>query len=231
VSPSLLTLRFLGGLVTSVRNRWFFGAVYSVTALVVLGSVIPSNLIDLSVYTAGGRAILHGAPLYGAGGIDGFPFTYTPFAAILFVPLALAGPLGSAIMTGASIAALARVSLLVARVVAPDRGLPVALVAHAVFLLALLSEPLTETLRLGQVNAVVLWMVVESFACRPGSRRVALLGIAAAIKLTPLVFIGLLILTRRWKDAALSPDPPVRRGFVAGRNAGMPSCCWRIDLV
>ena len=188
----------------SVRDRWFFCSVYVMTALVVFACVVWSNLIDLSVYTAGGRAILHGTPLYSAGGIDGFPFTYTPFAAVLFVPLALVGPLGPTVITFASLAALARASLLIARFVAPATGRSVSVVAHVVFLVALLSEPMTETLRLGQVNALVLWMVVESSACRPGSRRVALLGIAAAIKLTPLVFIGLLVLSRRWKDAAVS---------------------------
>jgi alpha-1,2-mannosyltransferase len=108
------------------------------------------------------------------------------------------------VITLASLAALARVSLLIARSVAHTTGRSVSVVAHVVFLVSLLSDPMTETLRLGQVNAIVLWMVVESFACRPGSRRIALLGIAAAIKLTPLVFIGLLVLSRRWKDAALS---------------------------
>ena len=30
---------------------------------------------------------------------------------------------------------------------------------------------------------------------------------------------------------ALSLNPPMFLGFGVGRNAGMPSCCWRIDLV
>jgi alpha-1,2-mannosyltransferase len=186
------------------RDRWLFIAVYVVSAVVVAASVCWSNLIDLSVYTAGGRAILDGAPLYSTGGIDGLPFTYTPFAAVMFVPLALMGPLGPVLVTSATVAALARVSFLIARVLAPATDFSVLRVAHLIFLFGILSEPLTETLRLGQVNAVVLWMVVEALTCRQGSRRVALLGIAAAIKLTPLAFIGLLVISRRWKDAALS---------------------------
>ena len=43
--------------------------------------------IDLQVYRSGGTMLLNGDDLYLAR--DGLPFTYTPFAALLFVPLAL----------------------------------------------------------------------------------------------------------------------------------------------
>ena len=43
---------------------------------------------DLDVYIAGGRAVLEGRPLYDVQ-VAGLPFTYPPFAAVLFIPLTI----------------------------------------------------------------------------------------------------------------------------------------------
>ena len=44
--------------------------------------------VDLDVYVAGGRAVLDRSDLY-AVTVHDLPFTYPPFAAVLFAPLAL----------------------------------------------------------------------------------------------------------------------------------------------
>lgn len=68
--------------------------------------------IDLDVYRTGARVLLHGGDLYGrlprlADGHQ-LPFTYPPFAALSFIPLALAGyTAANWLLTAATIAAVA----------------------------------------------------------------------------------------------------------------------------
>jgi alpha-1,2-mannosyltransferase len=95
----------------------------TVGAVVAVRSAWGSDFVDLSVYEAGGRAVLRAAPLYRATGDNGLPFTYTPFAALLFVPLTLTGPAAPLLMFFASIAALARVAVLLGRVLGVTWGL------------------------------------------------------------------------------------------------------------
>jgi alpha-1,2-mannosyltransferase len=67
----------------------------------------------------------------------------------------------------------------------------------------LMSEPVTATLRFGQINALVLWLVVEAFEARRASSP-WIIGLAAAIKLTPLAFVPLMFGARRWRDGLFS---------------------------
>ncbi|HVQ96380.1 MAG TPA: glycosyltransferase 87 family protein [Mycobacteriales bacterium] len=163
------------------------------------------NMIDLAVYRAGGQALLDGMPLYSAHP-DGsaLPFTYPPFAGLLIVPLAAVGQhAAQVLLTLGSVASLAFVVSTVARRVAgPGRwlrtgGVPVLLAA------ALCLEPVRATLGFGQVNLLVMALVVADLA--GGPRRPArgvLVGIAAAIKLTPLIFVGYLVVTGRIRAAS-----------------------------
>jgi alpha-1,2-mannosyltransferase len=67
---------------------------------------------------------------------------------------------------------------------------------------ALLTEPVFRTMYLGQVNLLLMALVIGDLA-QPDSRRLkgAAVGIAAGIKLVPLVFIPYLLLTRRFRAA------------------------------
>lgn len=154
-------------------------------------------LIDLQVYRAGGEHVLAGDPLYTGGVLLDLPFVYPPFAAVLFAPLALL-PLGllKALWTGAGIALLAYV---VHRCV-PRAGWPVAVLLAVV---ATALDPVRTTLYLGQINIVLLALVVGDLLGRPGSRlRGVGVGLAAAVKLTPLLFVVYLAATQRWRAAA-----------------------------
>jgi alpha-1,2-mannosyltransferase len=154
-------------------------------------------LIDLQVYRAGGEHVVAGVPLYRGGVLLDLPFVYPPFAAVLFAPLALL-PLGllKALWTGAGIALLGYV----VHRCAPRAGWPV------VALLAVLAtalDPVRTTLYLGQINIVLLALVAGDLLGRPGSRlRGVGVGLAAAVKLTPLLFVVYLVATRRWRAAA-----------------------------
>lgn len=169
-------------------------------ALVVLAATVAGGLAgsftDLSVYRFGGRAVLDGLALYDVDDpVTGLPFTYPPIAAVLMVPLALPpGWLVAALWTGASIAALAATVVVVRRSLgcaAPGWWVAVVVVA------ALALEPVWQTLSFGQVNLLLMLVVVVDLL-RPESRwSGVLLGVAAGVKLTPLVFVVLLVLVGR----------------------------------
>ncbi|HSN12251.1 MAG TPA: glycosyltransferase 87 family protein [Propionibacteriaceae bacterium] len=174
----------------------------AVGAVVAVRSAVGSDFVDLSVYEAGGRAVLRGLPLYRATGDNGLPFTYPPFAALLFVPLTLAGPTAPLLMVISSIAALARIAVLLGRELSVAWDLDPFAGTAGLLGLVLMSEPVTASLSFGQVNALVLWLVVEAFAVRRAGAP-WLIGLASAIKLTPLAFVPLMG-ARRPRDGVSS---------------------------
>ena len=113
--------------------------------------------IDLDVYRTGARVLLHGGDLYGRlprlGDGHELPFTYPPFAALSFVPLAiLSYSTANWLLTAVTIACVA-VSLWCFSSSTPGeagarmrRLLPWALPA------ALLLEPIRSTLTYGQIT-------------------------------------------------------------------------------
>ena len=64
-------------------------------------------------------------------------------------------------------------------------------------------DPVRTTFYLGQINVVLLALVLADLTGRPGSRlRGVGVGVAAALKLTPLLFVAYLLLTGRRRAAA-----------------------------
>jgi alpha-1,2-mannosyltransferase len=69
-------------------------------------------------------------------------------------------------------------------------------------------QPVIRTIYLGQVNLVLMAMIMWDL-CQPGTRadgracwwKGALTGVAAGIKLVPLVFVPYLLITRRFREA------------------------------
>jgi alpha-1,2-mannosyltransferase len=165
----------------------------------VAASLRQWGLIDLQVYRMGGGALLAGRPLYDvAHAHDNLPFTYTPFAAAAFVPFHLLGWTGGALaMTAASLAALARVAVLLARAADGQRGRtlgPRWLVPLGLLAVGLSMWPTRSTLEFGQINLIVLWLVVEDVLGAGRSGRGArwsgcLTGLAVGVKLTPAFLV------------------------------------------
>lgn len=162
-------------------------------------SLLPYRM-DLDVYRIGGRAWLDGTSLYKslpatAVGLR-LPFTYPPFAAIVFSPLALI-PLDVAglAVTLCTVAALIVTLRLYLRPLGWSTGwvLPV----------ALLLEPVRSTIQFGQVNVVLMALVSADCLVRaPRWPRGSLTGLAAAVKLTPLPIILFFLLRRDFRAAA-----------------------------
>jgi alpha-1,2-mannosyltransferase len=148
---------------------------------------------------AGSRPPGAGA-LYAPG--SPFSFTYPPFAALVFATTAgtSIGFLKIAI-TAASVVALAGLcgqSLAAAGL--PRRPETV----FAPTALALLTWPVAYTLQLGEINLILAALIgADLLRRRDGSWWQAIgVGLAAGIKLTPLIFVAYLLLTRRYRAAA-----------------------------
>ena len=149
---------------------------------------------DLSVYRFGGRTILDGLPLYaGAEPHSGLLFTYPPFAALAMTAASVPPAwLVTGAWTAASVAALA----MTLRIFGLPRS---ALLPVVIGLVAI--DPVRGTLVFGQVNLLLMALVCYDVLVLRGRWSGFLVGIAAGIKLTPLVFVALLVLVGRRADA------------------------------
>jgi alpha-1,2-mannosyltransferase len=132
-----------------------------------------------------------------------YGFTYPPFAAVVMLPMALIG-LHTAIAVSLllNLVAVAVIARLLAGARWRRHGWYRWSLAACVLAL---FEPLRDTFSFGQVNLLLLALVlVDATLLASGRERWAGVGIglAAAIKLTPAVFIALLLLARRWRAAA-----------------------------
>ena len=182
--------------------------------------------VDLAVYRAGGLIVRHiqpyydprlAAPLYdwvGYGKLH-LPFTYTPFAAVAFalisfVPYQLSLKLSVAVDLVALLAAVwFTLGGLGYRRQTVVRAGATLLGAGAL----LWTEPVLRTIYLGQVNLVLLALIMWDL-CQPDTDKSRWwkgfgTGIAAGIKLTPLIFIPYLLVARKFRQAAM-----VLAGFV-----------------
>ncbi|HEX3966136.1 MAG TPA: glycosyltransferase 87 family protein [Trebonia sp.] len=145
--------------------------------------------------------------LYALGfGPAKLPFIYSPFAALLFA--AASGALfatwqvGLAVLT---IGLLPVVTYLSLGLAGRPAGLTRAAAAFAIAAVGLWLEPVAMTLFFGQINLVLLALVVGDLALPDRIKGKGIgIGLAAGTKLTPLIFIPYLLFTRRVKAAAVS---------------------------
>jgi alpha-1,2-mannosyltransferase len=156
--------------------------------------------VDSSVYRAGAALFLRGHSPYDVNdlGYLHLSFTYPPAAALLFTPLAaLPTQLAWAVMASASVLALVLVIRIAVEAV-PHWRFPAAWSTLLLTLAMLGLVPVWRTIGLGQVNTLLMAMVVCDVlvVTARGSRWGGLLtGVAAAAKLVPLVFLAHLFLT------------------------------------
>jgi alpha-1,2-mannosyltransferase len=190
---------------------WAVGFASASIIAVCLAMVAHLPQMDFQVYRMGGQHVLVGN-LYSAEITvldQHLLFTYAPLAAILFWPLSrLPIFAGQAIWDAidlVALTALIAVSIAAARsrsVVRSDWRTALVLLAPIGFLL----YPVRYDLALGQINVVLVLMIVADLTTGVSWRarelpKGVLVGAAAAIKLTPLIFIPYLVATRQWRPA------------------------------
>ena len=213
------------------RAQWAGILTGTVFAAAFILLALTGRLTDTQVYRMGGEVLLDGGDLYSAHDPEtGLPFTYTPFAAMLFTPFSL---LPSQLSQGLWTAALL-VSLYFFCAICHEAVLgPVAtrrvLAFGSLAGFALLLEPIRTNFDLGQINIfLALLIMADLFGRRRLVPRGVLIGVAAGIKLTPLIFIPFLFLTGRRRSAAWAAAAfaaTAAAGFLAA--PGSSATYWR----
>lgn len=165
---------------------------------------------DLEVYRRAAREVFAGVSPYLPG--ERLPFTYPPFAAVVFAPLAwLSARTAGWLYAVSCVALLAVVIAVVARRLGwSDRWIPLWLMG------SVMLAPVDRHLGFGQVGIPLMAMVVLDVFVVPARHRGLLIGVAAAIKVVPGAFVLLFVCRRDWatvRRAAL--------GWVVATGVGM----------
>jgi len=164
--------------------------------------------IDLEVYRTGATAVLHGGDLYGPlprlGNGHQLPFTYPPFAALTFIPLAVLGyNTANWLLTAVTILSVAASLRCYAASTPGQAGARMRRLLPGALPAALLLEPVRSTLTYGQINVLLMALVtVDCLTAAPRWPRGIGVGIAAAAKLTPAVFVLFFLLRRDLRSTA-----------------------------
>ena len=206
------------------RSDWLLfigGAAFAVAIIGYVTFVVthPASrwmqAVDLRVYRDGGLIVRHvrpfyrahrTAPLYQWPGFEDLKFTYTPSAAIVFT----AGTLVSfwtlmKISVAINILALLATIWMTFGALGYRRG--AARLGATLLLAAPLfwTEPVQRVLFLGQVELVLMALIIWD-QVQPDRRwwKGAGIGLAAGIDLIPLIYLPYLVLTRRFRQAAMA---------------------------
>jgi alpha-1,2-mannosyltransferase len=221
-------------------------------ALVIAGLVVHTGgrHIDLEVYRFGVQAWLHGGDMYGSlpetSGHIVLPFIYPPFAALVMVPLAVVSWTAAWVtLLALSVLALGATLYIVARRLWPAGGAGGALSVASIALPLALAvqpgkaidfdnppqglppialDPVLQTIEFGQINLVLMALVaLDVLVVRPRWPRGTLIGIAAAIKLTPAAFVLYFLLRRDYRAAVTAAIAGAAATLVAFAIAPGPS--------
>ncbi|GFM20192.1 MULTISPECIES: mannosyltransferase [Mycobacteriaceae] len=184
----------------------------SIAARLAWTYLVPTgaNFVDLHVYVGGAATLGRPGELYDFVYADQtpdfpLPFTYPPFAAVVFYPLTLVpfGLLALAWQLGivAALYGVVRTSQRLLTVAPCHDARRVAMLWTAV---GIWTEPLRSTFDYGQINVVLVLAVLGAVYSSRWWLSGLLVGLAAGVKLTPAVsglyFLG----ARRWGAAVFS---------------------------
>ncbi|WP_373311810.1 glycosyltransferase 87 family protein [Catellatospora chokoriensis] len=179
------------------------------------------GFFDLNVYYGAVRFWTNGGEIYDFVRPNStYGFTYPPFAALTMLPMAVLSWPAAIVVSSAATALVTwwLLRLLLGPVIAAQRWTPWFAVAVALCLVAV-YEPMRETFLFGQVNMLLLCLVAADLLLftRKGSRWGGVgIGLATAIKLTPGIFIVYLLITKRWRAAAVASGTAAAATLAAG---------------
>ncbi|MFC5187783.1 glycosyltransferase 87 family protein [Actinomadura harenae] len=182
--------------------KMFVRVVLAVEVAILAVSAVLWDSLDFRIYRLGGGLVTEGTRLY-TEQIAAHWYTNSPVFALICSPLAhLPLTVARVGWQAASLAALvwtcANVLELAGRTV--TRNTVAVLVAAAMLL-----EPMYHTFFQGQVNLFLMALVVADVKAVARGRIAGIgIGLAAAVKLTPGIFIVLLLVTGRIRAAAVA---------------------------
>jgi alpha-1,2-mannosyltransferase len=218
---------------TRAALRWV------VLALLVAGIVYAHlwygnrhKFYDLEIYREAVNWWRHGHDLYSFAKPDAtqgeLGFTYPPFGAVVLVPFAVL-PKGLAIglYTVLMAAAVPVTTWWLLKPVARRHGWPILFAMVLALTLISTLEPMRETYTFGQINVfLAIGVLFDLLVLLPRNSRWTgiCVGLAAAVKLTPAIFIVYLLVSRRYRAALVSAASAVGASLVAAAIA--PKMSW-----
>ncbi|MEJ6537474.1 MAG: mannosyltransferase [Mycobacterium sp.] len=179
----------------------------SVAARLAWTYLVPNgaNFVDLHVYVGGAAALDEPGTLYSYAYADQtpdfpLPFTYPPFAALVFYPLSLLPfALVALCWQLGTIAALYGVVRCSQRLLGVGDGSSrIAMLWTAI---AIWTEPLRSTFDYGQINVILVLAVLWAGCSTRWWLSGLLVGLAAGVKLTPAITVLYFVGVRRWGTA------------------------------
>jgi alpha-1,2-mannosyltransferase len=218
--PAILTVLLTAGAIAAA-----IGAGYNFVLLPLTGS-FSGPFEDFSAYAQAAQAVARGTTPYAF--FDGSTvvmsgFIYPPFAAVILRPLAaLPARWQELTWLWISLGALVTGAVITARALLPSTW-PRARIAVFV---ALTFPPATYNLWHGQMNTVIFLLLALALSDYLSGRRTRcgiILGVAAGIKLAPIVLL-LVLIRRGWWRAALA-------GVAAGASTvavGVGALGWSV---
>jgi len=208
------------------RARWATGALAVVS--LVLWTLVAWRLVrqahaglplDFQVYRDAAVSMLHGHDTYGTRftSVHLF-FTYPPFALLPLSALVLAPAWVILVLWWlASCVALVAFVTVALRVMTTWRRLTtVALAAAISGASCLVLEPVRSSLYFGQINFLLMCALLVDLVWVRSASRGLLTGLAAAIKLTPLIYVAYFFVARSRASALRAIGTFVAAGVLAG---------------
>ncbi len=196
------------------RPRWRPDLILAVLpmGLLLLYVGILGSHFDFQIYYGALTDVLHGGSAYDFMLVEphvneAMGFVYPPFASLVLLPLGLlsldaAGVVMSVLTTVLVMAALLGCLVVVdGRLHAAGRGRLSPILAILAPLPLACSAAATSNMSLGQLSFVVGALVLLDVTVLPRRWRGALVGLAGALKLTPLILVPYFLITRQWRAA------------------------------
>jgi alpha-1,2-mannosyltransferase len=168
-----------------------------------LSRAVSIHQVDFEVYLMGSRQVFKGHLYSTYLAFPKEPFTYPPVAALLFIPFTLVGRTAAqvvwAVVSAVSLIGFLGCSL---KVIGPAwRTSEVILWSLILAFPAMVLNPIGLTFSYGQINILLALLVLADLTGKLTVKghtipRGIMTGIAAALKVTPLIFVPFLFLTK-----------------------------------
>ena len=203
--------RLLATFARCIHARWFHSILWGLGVIsfgITMGRAIDIGLssqqVDFDVYLMGAKQVFTGHLYTSYLAVPREPFTYPPIAAVLFIPFTVVSRVtAQAIWAAISTVLLMGFLYCSLRAVRPSwQRSDVVLWSLILAFPAMLLDPISKTFNFGQVNILLALLVLADLTTiyvvkKQTIPRGLMTGIAAALKLTPLIFVPFLFATKQ----------------------------------